>query len=140
MYLQFFLSEDTAPLSEEQKDVYRQFNANQVLPVAKKGTRQLVRGIIEENDLKELTYILACAGKNVSIVLSHYEDGTAVVEKKPEYDDFFTPVPVTDANGLPVLDEKGEQVILTPSMNTGGGWVFPWDKVEEPINEEIIIE
>lgn len=135
MNIQYFLSETTEPLSDDIKAIYATFNPNQYpIPLAVMGKRQLVRGIVEkEDDLKQLVYLLAISGKEVSIVLAHLQDGTAVVDKKPEYDEFF-------AQTQEITDEKGIiKTIPLYTQNTGGGWIFPWDKVEEVLSKEMII-
>ena len=79
--------------------------------------RQLVRGLINEEDRIPINDYLTELGKEPIICDARYRDGNAVEDVEPnnmEYEKHFAMVEYTDEDGNPIM--------VRPSCNTSAGW------------------
>jgi len=137
--IQYFISENTNELSDEQKEVFRAFHPNQVVPISVVCDRQLVRGITTPETLVSAVAYLTEIGKEPRIIRVLNQDGT----------DFGVTKETTNENGEATTtydgtavyspnmaeyqaffpeetyqDEEGNTVTYKRPENTGDGWVL----------------
>ncbi len=137
--IQYFISENTNELSDEQKQVYSEFRPNQTVPVSVVGSRQLVRGITTPETFESIVQYLTEIGKEPSVLRVLNQDGT----------DFGVKTETTNENGETTTtyegtavyspnmadyqaffpeetyqDEEGNTVTYKRPENTGDGWVL----------------
>ena len=137
--IQYFISENTNELSDEQKQVYSEFRPNQTVPVSVVGSRQLVRGITTPETFESIVQYLTEIGKEPSVLRVLNQDGTDFgVTKETTNENGET---TTTYDGTAVYspnmaeyqaffpeetyqDEEGNTVTYKRPENTGDGWVL----------------
>ena len=120
--IQYFISENTNELTDEQKATYRAFHPNQVVPVSVVGGRQLVRGITTPETLVEIVAFLSEVGKEPHLLFAHHEDGMLYLDDNigmPNFTEYLSFFPTYTTEG------PDGTITIHPPQNTGAGWTLP---------------